>query len=1371
MAVESTGVKIFIDTDGAQKSVEALTEKNVMLINKLNELIAAGKGHTAAANKYRQAIAETEKEQGKYIAQMREMDRVMNNLATVSTNKLKESLRALRKAEDDAERGTKEQIAATRQRIAIERELADRLRETSSVEKERMGLMGRAAGAFNKYFALVTTAIGSITGLSFAFRRVAEDLAKMDDVYADVMKTTGLSKDQVVELNEAFKKMNTRTSREELNLLARDAGKLGVSSKKDILGFVEAGNQIRVALGEDLGDEAIKDVGKIVEVFKKAQDDLKGMDLKGQMLAVGSAINELGQSSTASESYMVNFVQRMGGVASQAGISVQNVLGFASALDQLGQSVEMSATALQKFLMKLMEDPAKFARLAGLEVKQFSRLLAVDANAAVQTVLAALGNKGGFQALVPVFKDMGLDGARAVGVLSSLASGIDEIGEAQVIANRAFAEGISITNEYGIKNNTLLAKLERAKKEFREAGLSLGEYLNPVLLKSTNFVTYLIKALAALPAWWSENSRWVLSAAASVSVYTVAVNASIIATRVWIVVNTLLVKATGLLRVALNGLKSHPVIALASAIVGLISYFGVFRKRTDELNSSQKALRKTLQEVADMMSSISGLERRGKVISNLNRRQVEELKSSAEAELAVLEDKEARFLERYKVAHQLRVKEISESEAADAVKAGLINKERNRLLDLIKAETGFSNEELVLQKKRLKNTIDIANKRLDELSKVEGVAALSPELGVPESPVADEDDGDRARLGQLEDRLNEEQKVRLQSIERWRQAEGKRESEYRLALAEDELYDYGRRVEAYELFQSTLSSKSKSVAAEASKRVAENGVKQLQAERKVDQERLSLLEESRNVQLGVVQESYDKQLSVFKKFLAEERITQEQYDILMLSIGVGAANLRLDVQRGYAEEVHRLNLRSGDLQVKAVEASAKAVREADVAAAEERAKQLRLLRDTESYFAKEFGLLTPEQESAIQLKTLSGVYEARRDFLLANGASVERLTRDFEHAKTRIVLDAEEKRQSLLREYGLLSWEEEHRVQLDRLKLSHDMGLLSESEYQESLLGLRMDYAGKYFDYYSGLFSGTVSGLQEAEISGVESNKEKELSVLREKYGAGIVSKEEYESEKSRIDNEAAEKKLDIEKKYADVNFAIKVSEIVANTAAAIMQAFAQLGPVGGVIASALMTATGAAQVAAANAERERVRSMTLDGSVSGGVERSQRVVLPGLEEGGYVSVERSQDGRRFFARRRRRRGYVEEPSVLVGESGSEFVANHEAVRNPDSRVFLDVIDSVQRGDAIRRINFSQIVSAAQRMRGFSAGGYTGVSSSSQVSPVSPPLPLSDELTAVLTEVRVLLGDLKKGVKAFVVLSELQQQEDRYERSKGYGSR
>lgn len=359
-------------------------------------------------------------------------------------------------------------------------------------EKQAAFSIKGLADGFNKYFGIATAAVGAITGVSMAFRKCAEDAAMLDDVYSDVMKTTGLTHDEVQALDEELMKLDTRTSREQLLNLARDAGKLGIQGSNDVLAFVRAADQIQVALGEDLGDGAIKNLGKISDVFGYT----KKMGIESSMLSIGSAINAVGQSSTASEAYLVDFTQRLAGVGAQTGISAANIIGFASGLDQSAMKVEMAATAFQTFLTKLYEDPAKFAQYAGMQVKEFTDLLNNDANTAVITILQNLKDQDGFAALVPIFKDMGVDGARATSVLAAMASNLTAITDAQSLANVEFEKATSLADEFATKNNNMQASLDKARKEFKNASIALGQSLNPILLKSTNATTYLIKALA-----------------------------------------------------------------------------------------------------------------------------------------------------------------------------------------------------------------------------------------------------------------------------------------------------------------------------------------------------------------------------------------------------------------------------------------------------------------------------------------------------------------------------------------------------------------------------------------------------------------------------------------------------------------------------------------------------------------------------------------------------------------------------------------------------------------------------------------------------------------------------------------------------------
>ena len=353
-------------------------------------------------------------------------------------------------------------------------------------------------------FQMIDLGVGKLKDL-------AKDAAALDDVYADVMKTTGLTHEQVEKLNETFKKMDTRTAREQLNQLAYEAGKLGINTEEGVAQFVSASDKINIALGDVLGDGAMVTIGKLADVYAKSTKQLSeaGDDLEKKMLAIGSAVNMLGQSSTANEGYLVEFLSRMGGIATQANLSADAILGFASALDQDMMKQEMSATAFQKFIMQMIKKPAEFAKAARMEVKQFTELMQKDMNEALLKVLEGFQGKGGLIALQPIFEDLGLDAARAASVISSMANSIDQIREAQAIANSELTTGSSVINEFNTKNETMQAQAEKAKKRFEEVRIELGNELYPILIHLQKTGTVFMKWFAAL-AQVVKNNRWIL---------------------------------------------------------------------------------------------------------------------------------------------------------------------------------------------------------------------------------------------------------------------------------------------------------------------------------------------------------------------------------------------------------------------------------------------------------------------------------------------------------------------------------------------------------------------------------------------------------------------------------------------------------------------------------------------------------------------------------------------------------------------------------------------------------------------------------------------------------------------------------------------
>ena len=374
---------------------------------------------------------------------------------------LKDRAIALRRVLDQQKFGTK-RFKELQKELGVTNTKLKSLDKTVNQHSRNVGNYGTALnGVRMKFLAFSAAAAGTIA----IIRKWVNKQAELSDAMADVRKTTGLTWIEVNKLNKELLKINTRTGQKELLDLAFIAGKLGVTGVENVLGFARAADKIGVALGRDLGDveEAARTLGKLTELFNIRED----FGLEDAMVRVGSAINALGMASTASESQIVEFTKRLGGIANQARISIEDVMGLGAALDQLGQSPEMSATAISQIIVKLFQNTEKFARVAGLEVKAFSRLLQTDANEALLQFIEALsGDEGGLSRAAQLFDQLGIDGRRAIGVLSSLGTSMDTVREAQALSNEEFEKGTSLLEEYNIKNESLAASIDKTSKAF-----------------------------------------------------------------------------------------------------------------------------------------------------------------------------------------------------------------------------------------------------------------------------------------------------------------------------------------------------------------------------------------------------------------------------------------------------------------------------------------------------------------------------------------------------------------------------------------------------------------------------------------------------------------------------------------------------------------------------------------------------------------------------------------------------------------------------------------------------------------------------------------------------------------------------------------
>ena len=565
--------------------------------------------------------------------------------------------------------------------------------------------------------------------------------------------------------------------------------------------------------------------------------------------------------------------------------------------------------------------------------------------------------------------------------------------------------------------------------------------------------------------------------------------------------------------------------------------------------------------------------------------------------------------------------------------------------------------------------------------------------------------------------------------------------------------------------------------------------------------------------LDAEKRSYDKSLNVLKDALAKKTLTQEQYSAYVAALNIQHQNKLLDIEKTYLQRSENMVFKDAakkkalhEGQAKAVADQQQAANAAYIEAEKEYYDSLDQIRQSAPAKPQ-----TLQQECDAKLLLLDGYYKAALQRAKDNGEREKEVTDAYEAAKAAIIVDyakkaeeqkaqarqeygldtfedqyaarrkkiesdtllneqerqqaltlldqqAEEHRLQIRQQYGLVSQQELYNAELDQLKMHLQNKEISEEEYEEAVKNMKIAKMKEAFDYYSNLTSGAAQALQQAEIANVDA-----------KYDAEIEAAKNAGKDTTELEKKKANEKLKIQKKYADVNFAIQAAQIIASTASAIAKTFSELGFPAGIPAAALMGITGAAQLAAALAERNKVKRMTLSGA-GGSASASGARVATGLESGGSIDVERKQDGKMFHADYDPdRRGFIDKPTVIVGEGGyghsKEWVASNAAVENPTIAPFIDIIDRAQRAGTIRTLDMNKFL--IQQAQGRASGGYVAptVNDVRGVAKDSYKDTLIERLTDVLDRLSV------DGIPASVSLNEIEQKQQLQDKARRFGSK
>lgn len=536
--------------------------------------------------------------------------------------------------------------------------------------------------------------------------------------------------------------------------------------------------------------------------------------------------------------------------------------------------------------------------------------------------------------------------------------------------------------------------------------------------------------------------------------------------------------------------------------------------------------------------------------------------------------------------------------------------------------------------------------------------------------------------------------------------------------------------------------------------------------------------ENRQADIDAANQDYQQDVNNWEMALAQKKVSQEKYDLAMQALKTQHTANILAIETSYSEQSQNIGIADG-AKKKALQdkqqANLRAAEQAhfDQQVAVEQAYQDALAKVMEQGEAQQE--LTLEQQRDQKLEVLKGYYQAALNMAKQNGEDTTQLEKAYKDVQNQIEAEYTAKHNEQLAQQAdkekqarqALGFDQqsEYDRQLQQLKQALDNQYITQQEYEQRVQQLKKESFAKQAEYYTNLFSNAVTSLQNAEMANVDA-----------KYDAEIKAAEGNTALQEKLEKKKANEKLKIQKKYADVNFAMQVAQIISNTAVSIMKAYSEMGPIAGSVAAALMGVTGAAQLAVANAERQKVKRMTLNGSASGTSSAGSRVAS-GRESGGRIDVEREQDGKHFNAEYAPgKRGYVDHPTVIVGEGprgrSKEWVASNAALENPTIAPLINLMDAAQRAGQIRTFDMSKYLMA---MQGRALGGSIARQSariSQEIAPGGADFYVRTQESAHRDagnatsgrnndELLELLRELKRdGIRSFVSLSDLDAKQE-----------
>lgn len=700
-------ISIYIDQDSAvaaQQKLQAGFDKSAQ---KVKQLQAAGKDATAEIAKMASLKDKLET-----------MNGVVEGRLTPSFNMVKKSVQDLRRELTQMSQDAPGYAQKFQQFQQVNAQFAEMKKNLGGVQAAMQSLASQVK----------TIALGVLVGntIQAAIQQigsyvsgVVQGNARLSDSLADIRRVTGMTAEEVTQLYSNLRQLDTRTATSGLLNIAVIAGKLGIDGVKDLTSFVAATDKLQVALGDELGDadQITTQLGKILNVFGD------GAKITGDaLLHVGNAVVDLANKGVATGGFIVDFTQRLSGLAGTAKLALPDVLGLAAGLEESGQRVEASSTAVIKVITKIASDVPAAAKIAGKSAEDFANTLnAKPLEALLEFAQGLQKNKNGFAEISAAFKDAGEDGSRIITTLGVLGSKADFFREKMNEAGISIKGTDQIMAAFNLKNETLAGQLDKLGKKFYN--LITSSTIKNFLTDLIKLTSQLIDILGSLGKFISDNiiaiGLWtaaiVLNQTARLKsiqamiaqkvatiANTIATNAQIVATTALSAIQALLAgnitKARQEFKLLTLAMGTNPLSAILIAVGALVVLFNTLINKSTELTAAQRVQVDMAKKVNDAtveqiskMQTLTNIVSDNKIALDSRKTALQELININPKYLSGLTLENATTAEGKRIINDYvaALKEKAEAEAASQVRTEKLKEQLELQLQITQAKNNL----------------------------------------------------------------------------------------------------------------------------------------------------------------------------------------------------------------------------------------------------------------------------------------------------------------------------------------------------------------------------------------------------------------------------------------------------------------------------------------------------------------------------------------------------------------------------------------------------------------------------------------------------------------------------------------------------------